>query len=315
MSLAKAIDLFLLTLAANGYSKNTIELYRWALSIAKHYFQNSTVEFITSEKLTIFFAWLNQEYKPSRAGGDRSPLSKRSVENVWTAVRSFYNWYSSEFDAPRPDNKIKRPRYAQADITPYTEQEIKGMLQACEYVHANTTKRKPFRMKRPTAKRDVAIILILLDTGLRASELCRLRVIDLDQITGELVIHPWGSGQKTKPRSVYIGKRARIETIKYLGDRVDGPLFITERGNAFNRGLLRHLICRCAQRAGVKNATPHRFRHTFAIQYLRNSGDVFTLQRLLGHSSLDMVRRYLSLANADDQLAHRRASPVDNWRL
>lgn len=315
MSLTKAIDLFLLTLAANGYSQNTIELYRWALGIMSNYFQNSQVEYITSELLTKFFAWLNQEYIPSRAGGDKAPLSKRSVENVWTAVRSFYNWYSSEFDAPRPDNKIKRPKYAHADISPFTEQEIKSMLVACEYVQANSTKRKSFRMKRPTAKRDISIILILLDTGLRASELCRLQVKDFDQVAGELVIHPWGSGQKTKPRSVYVGKRARIETIKYLGDRAEGPLHITEQGNALDRGGLRHLICRIAQRAGVKNATPHRFRHTFAIQYLRNSGDVFTLQRLLGHSSLDMVRRYLSLANSDDKDAHRRASPVDNWRL
>jgi integrase/recombinase XerD len=75
------------------------------------------------------------------------------------------------------------------------------------------------------------------------------------------------------------------------------------------------LIKRIAERAGVKNAYPHKFRHTFAITYLRSGGDIFTLQEMLGHGSLDMVRHYAKVAQVDVEQAHRKASPADNWRL
>jgi integrase/recombinase XerD len=82
-----------------------------------------------------------------------------------------------------------------------------------------------------------------------------------------------------------------------------------------NKDALRLLIVHLGQKAQVKKCHPHRFRHTFSITYLRAGGDVFTLQALLGHSTLDMVRHYARIAEIDIQQAHRRASPADNWRL
>lgn len=79
--------------------------------------------------------------------------------------------------------------------------------------------------------------------------------------------------------------------------------------------VLRKLLDRLGDKAAVPHVFPHRFRHTFAITYLRNQGDLFTLQSLLGHSDLAMVRRYARVAQADCAEVHRRASPVDNWRL
>ena len=78
---------------------------------------------------------------------------------------------------------------------------------------------------------------------------------------------------------------------------------------------MRLLLNRLGDKAGVTRVHAHRFRHTLAIQYLRNGGDLFTLQQLLGHSSLDMDRNHIKIAEMDVKNVHRIASPADNWRL
>jgi len=162
----------------------------------------------------------------------------------------------------------------------------------------------------------------LLDSGVRASEFCAFRVSDFDPKRGKLEIrHGTGGGAKGgKGRAVYLGKTARNALWRYLAQRDDGeepnaPLFVVREGRPFNPSSLRHIIKSIAARADVKDAHPHRFRHTGAITYLRSGGDVFTLQSLLGHGSLEMVRHYARIAQVDVEQAHRKASPVDNWRL
>lgn len=106
---------------------------------------------------------------------------------------------------------------------------------------------------------------------------------------------------------------------RYLSTRPeaqpDESLFITYNGREIDPTQIAKSLKTLGNKAGVKGVHPHRFRHTFAIQYLRNGGDPYTLQLLLGHSTLEMVKRYLSLAQMDIDKAHRRASPVDNWAL
>jgi site-specific recombinase XerD len=74
-------------------------------------------------------------------------------------------------------------------------------------------------------------------------------------------------------------------------------------------------IVRKGERARLLDVNIHRFRHTFPINYLRNCGDPYSLQRLLGHSAMEMVKTYLSIAQADLDNSHKLASPVDIWHL
>jgi len=89
-------------------------------------------------------------------------------------------------------------------------------------------------------------------------------------------------------------------------------VFLNVNGDPLTRDALLKLVKRIGERAQVKNAYPHRFRHTFAIEYLRNRGNVYTLKRVLGHSTLQTVNNYLEIANSDVIEAHHTASPVGN---
>ena len=99
----------------------------------------------------------------------------------------------------------------------------------------------------------------------------------------------------------------------HAGD--DEPLFATIAGKHVDRTALGKMIKTCAKRAGVLNAYPHRFRHTYAITFLRNGGSPLALQDILGHSSLETVRLYVHLAEVDIKADQAKASPADSWGL
>ncbi len=151
--------------------------------------------------------------------------------------------------------------------------------------------------------------------------MCSLKVGDVEIKLGKVEVkYGFEAGAKGgKGRMVYLGKVARRALWRYLAEREagqdpDAPLFTVTGDRKFKpESSLRLLVKRIAERAGVKRC--HKFRHTFAITYLRSGDDIFTLQEMLGHGSLDIVRHYAQVAQVDVEQAHRKASPADNWRL
>jgi len=319
VKLKEAIKGFLIVRALD-LSPNTVDIYRWALALMSDYLGDVEVTTINTADLNRFFLYLKVEYQPKRAGGKPGPLTPRSIENAWTAMRSFFNWCERELDlTKRPDKTIRRPQYKKEPIQPFTETEVLAILKACERTRvAKTADRRAFTMKRATAARDVALISILLDTGIRASECSRLDVEDVNIETGEVRVAAWGTGKKSKGRYVYIGKACRKAIWRYLAERdhpaPDDPLFLSLNDQRLQRDAILHVIDEAGERAGVKNCHPHRFRHTMAVFFLRNGGNVFTLQEILGHSTLNMVQEYVALSQSDVINAHRQASPMDRLK-
>lgn len=322
MKLSKAIEGFFFSLKADGYSQATIDLYGYMLDTLIKFLGDPEIETITKTDLTRYFAYLRSEYQPNRKSKSIAPLSGSTLQNHWKAIKCLFNWASVEFSLQkRPDDKLKLPPNNPKVILPLSEDDIKAILAHAEYSRsAITSGRNSFKMKRTTAERDIAIIVLLLDTGVRSGEACRLNIKDLDLERGEIIIAPFGSSKrKTKSRVLPIGKATRRALWRYLASRsgTDGnsPLFVTITGKRMNPNSVRLLLTDLGIKASVPNCHPHRFRHTFAVEYLRNEGDIFTLQMILGHETLDMVRFYLQLANVDAVNAHRKSSPADKWRL
>ena len=317
MRFSVAISGYELSSLADGYSPLTLAAYKSSLGLLVRFLNDPELHQVSEDDLRRFFAHLRSTYKPDSLNGDL--LSTASIHRYWKAIRSFFTWADRDLHVGRPDISFRMPKYTNAEIVPFTEDEVKRLLVAAEnsqFVHPKD--KKDYRYRTPEATRNRAILLVLLDTGLRPGELCRLRVGDVNLQNGEIQISPHHKG-KTKPRTVIIEKGARKALWEYLTCReerkVNDPLFLTKDGRQMTRHTVFSLVSDMGRRAGVSDANPYRLRHTFAIEYLRNGGDIFTLQRILGHTNLNTTRIYLQLAQTDVAAAHRRASPVDKWRL
>jgi site-specific recombinase XerD len=245
-------------------------------------------------------------------------ISEKTALNYHTGLSALWTWAVEKgFVETHIVREVEPPDPATKDIIPFTEQEVKLMLVACHrsrmYWRAGQIGKCNHSL--PNRERNKAIILTLLDTGLRASELCNATIADLDLINRRLSV----IGKGKKRRTVPLCSRTTSIIWRYLTNRPDYQerelLFVGPVNQPLNRHVLRRLICRIGQRSGVKNAHPHRFRHTFAINFLRNGGNIYVLQEILGHSTLDMVKRYLKLAEQDIGSTHQSASPVANWNL
>jgi integrase/recombinase XerD len=160
-----------------------------------------------------------------------------------------------------------------------------------------------------------AVVLLLLDTGVRVSEACDLTIADVHLKEGFAIV----MGKGSKERRVEFGPRTAQAIWKYLATRGQvhsrDPLLVSRTGRKFDRYDLAHRLANVGKRSGVEKCYPHRFRHTFAVMFLRNGGSALALQKLLGHTTMEMVRTYVKLSEVDMKEAHRRASPVENLRL
>jgi site-specific recombinase XerD len=231
--------------------------------------------------------------------------SHATVHHYFVVLANFLRWAMREgllAESPAENIKVAKPEVKV--IKPYTAEEIGRMLAVCECDYE--------RNGRFLGSRNKAIVLVLVDSGVRLSELVGMTVQDVNTSNGNIRV----MGKGSKERVVRIGKVAQKALWRYMVHRSEyrcQELWLGEEKRPLSCGAVQCLVKRLKERGGVNGSgSVHRFRHTFALNFLRADKNVFNLQYLLGHSQLEMVRRYTATLGMEDALkAHEKASPAD----
>jgi integrase/recombinase XerC/integrase/recombinase XerD len=160
--------------------------------------------------------------------------------------------------------------------------------------------------------------MILLDSGLRIGELINLKMEDIHMDEGYLKV----MGKGRRERIVPIGNNAQKVLQRYLFrfrpkpiNPVTNNVFLSQSSKPLTGNSMKLMFTRLAKRSGVCRLHAHLCRHTFATRFLINGGDVFSLQQILGHSTLAMVSHYVNLASSHVVIQHQRYSPLDRLNL
>ena len=310
--IGRIADDWLLECDFRHVSKTTISKYRTVVDHLVWFLSDLNLSQCGKRELQQFLIYLRNGHEDLRGRWGnchlRKPASSGTAMTYFTVLRTFFSFMVSEGELPKsPLDTVSRPVDRPDQITPFTLDQVRALRTAA------TRSRHP--------KRDEAIVLMLFDTGLRASELCGIQMSNVDLHERRCSI----LGKGNKKRSVFFCRETARAVHQYTKEseqsRVDnGLLFLADRGERSGEGLTRSGLFQLIERLGKVakidgiRCSPHVFRHTFAIEFLRSGGNVFTLKELLGHTSLSISNRYVSLAQADIERQHRLYSPVEQLR-
>jgi len=313
MHIRKAVEGYHIDLLADGKSPATVRWYMHKLRYFTEYLeaQGLPVEagLLRREHILGFLVYLRSlgAAVDGRAYVAKDRLSSLTVKGYAQVVKTFCRWLRRNgLSRVNAAADLAMPRVDKYVVEAFTADEVRRMLQATQQSREGA--------------RDHTIILLLYDTAMRLGELTRLTLDDVDMEGGWVKVR----GKGARERVIPVGRTAKRALWRYIAMYRREPaqareqaVFLNQRGEPLSGAGVYKLVRQAAERAGVrgKRLSPHTLRHAAAEDFLRNGGDAFTLQKLLGHTTLAVTRMYVDLVAKDVAEAHKRASPGDNLRL
>ncbi|MFC1933483.1 tyrosine-type recombinase/integrase [Chloroflexota bacterium] len=310
--LSELIEYYEVCNKAEGKSPKTISWYSANLKSFRNYLKNrrlpDLLENIDTKLLREYILYLlkktryeNHPYTPAQT----ELLSAATVHGHVRTLRAFFNWLVVEGLAQNsPAKDLKPPKVTRKVVSTLSDKEIGTILNVFS--------------TSPSDARNRTLFMLLLDTGLRIGELVTLKMDNVHMDEGYLKV----MGKGKKERIVPIGNNAQRALQRYLFrfrpkpiNPVINNVFLSTSSQPLTENSMKLMFTRLSHRSGVYRLHAHLCRHTFATRFLINGGDVFSLQQILGHSTLEMVRHYVNLASNHIAIQHQKFSPLDRLNL
>jgi site-specific recombinase XerD len=275
---------------ALGHSEQTITHYRVSFRLLHKWIEATSREMntgsLTTSGMEQFSVWL--QITPARTHRGNTQRSQYGVFGVMKNLKAFVRFLMDEELLER-DVRVKLPKLPQALFPVLTKDELERIWQTPQMTYRGAM-----------GKRNRAIAGLMLDTGIRRGEVTNLSVEDVDLEEQLVVVTGKGSKQRRVPFSTPVKQLLR-DRMSAWGE-THGSLFgLTDQG-------VRQLFRRIQVETGIKNFCPHACRHTAATSMVRANMGIHSVKRVLGHSSLVVTERYLSLSDEDLRAKHAAAS-------
>lgn len=241
-------------------------------------------------------------YHYRKANGQ--PLSFSTQSTLLLPIVAFFKWCARE-------NHILHNPASDLELPKQVRQLPKHLMSVAEVEKVLNQA----DIDTPSGIRNRAILETLYSTGIRRSELINLVLYDVDTERGTLMVR---QGKGRKDRLIPIGARACAWVARYVREvrplfivtQEQGPLFVTDYGEAFEKNRLSDMVKRHLQYAGFKSGGCHAFRHAMATHMLENGADIRYIQAILGHSELSTTQIYTHVAIGKLKAVHALTHPA-----